>query len=166
MNILPHKSWHVYRKENVERVARDEREHRHKQELLRLKQLEIEQHARLQALRANARASNTEPTTTTATASSPSSPSSPEETTIHEDGDPVLAEGEALRKLLDGAALTVCVFDMIKYCGLSRYYKTTPIKHVNSITESRVIELRRNSCQETKRVNEKSARRQLDWTSA
>ena len=39
MNILPKKSWHVYRRENIERVLRDEREAGKKAEQVELERL-------------------------------------------------------------------------------------------------------------------------------
>jgi len=51
MNILPHKSWHVWTEKNVAKVRKDEEEHRQEQERKRKRALEVEQERRVEALR-------------------------------------------------------------------------------------------------------------------
>lgn len=50
LRILGHKKWHVWRRENIERVRRDEREHEEKQQKLRDEQRKVEQERRAQRL--------------------------------------------------------------------------------------------------------------------
>lgn len=50
LRILGHKKWHVWRRENIERVYRDEREHAEEQEQLTLEQRRIEQERRIEQL--------------------------------------------------------------------------------------------------------------------
>lgn len=50
MNILPHKAWHVWKQDNIDRVERDEARHAAKQEQERKRVLAVEQEARIERL--------------------------------------------------------------------------------------------------------------------
>ena len=50
LRILPHKKWHVWRRENIERVLKDERENEEKQKDLDVKKRSLEQEQRAQQL--------------------------------------------------------------------------------------------------------------------
>ncbi|CAI5708474.1 hypothetical protein KXD40_004899 [Peronospora effusa] len=50
LRILPHKKWHVWRRENIERVLKDEREDEEKQKDLEVKKRRLEQEQRAQQL--------------------------------------------------------------------------------------------------------------------
>lgn len=50
LRILGHKKWHVWRRENIERVYRDEREHAEEQEQHKMEQRRIEQERRIELL--------------------------------------------------------------------------------------------------------------------
>ncbi|KAF1329510.1 hypothetical protein FI667_g5730, partial [Globisporangium splendens] len=66
LRILGHKKWHVWRRENIERVRRDEREHEEKQQTLREQQRKIEQERRAQTLTQRAEDATKEGTTESA----------------------------------------------------------------------------------------------------
>ena len=51
LNILKHKSFHVWNKDNLEKVAKDEREDEKKQEDKRQRALEAQKEKRLEILR-------------------------------------------------------------------------------------------------------------------
>ncbi|KAL1930273.1 hypothetical protein VTP01DRAFT_1427 [Rhizomucor pusillus] len=55
MNILPHKSWHVYNKKNIEKVKRDEAKAREEEEAKAKRAAQAESEARLNLLRERAR---------------------------------------------------------------------------------------------------------------
>ncbi|KAL7750483.1 Leukocyte receptor cluster member 1 [Sorochytrium milnesiophthora] len=55
MNILPHKSWHVYNKDNVARVRRDEALAKAREDELKQRATEADREHRLQVLRARHR---------------------------------------------------------------------------------------------------------------
>ncbi|RLN49544.1 hypothetical protein BBJ28_00016743 [Nothophytophthora sp. Chile5] len=50
LRILGHKKWHVWRRDNIERVLRDEREHEEQQQALDAEQRRHEQERRAQQL--------------------------------------------------------------------------------------------------------------------
>ncbi|KAK1939945.1 hypothetical protein P3T76_008268 [Phytophthora citrophthora] len=50
LRLLPHKKWNVWRRDNIERVLRDEREHEEKQQELSSKEQRIEQERRAEQL--------------------------------------------------------------------------------------------------------------------
>jgi hypothetical protein len=54
LRILPHKKWHVWRRDNIERVLRDEREQEEKQQLQDEKQRRLDQERRAQQLATDA----------------------------------------------------------------------------------------------------------------
>jgi len=54
MNILPHKSWHVWSAKNIAKVREDEKKFKAEEDKKRKRQEEIEQERRLLLLRANA----------------------------------------------------------------------------------------------------------------
>ncbi|ELR18324.1 uncharacterized protein ACA1_371740 [Acanthamoeba castellanii str. Neff] len=51
LNILQHKSWHVWTQKNIEKVRKDQEEHRKQEDRKRKRELDIEQERRLEALR-------------------------------------------------------------------------------------------------------------------
>ena len=51
LNLLHHKSWHVYSKENQEKVKKDEKEHERRKEEGQARIIKAEQEARLENLR-------------------------------------------------------------------------------------------------------------------
>ena len=51
LKILKHKTWHVWKQDNIERVLRDERLHEEKQAALQEQRLRVEQEHRLEKLR-------------------------------------------------------------------------------------------------------------------
>lgn len=53
LRILGHKKWHVWRRENIERVYRDEREHAEEQQQHTLEQRRIEQERRIEQLQSS-----------------------------------------------------------------------------------------------------------------
>ncbi|ORZ10104.1 hypothetical protein BCR42DRAFT_441214 [Absidia repens] len=54
MNILPHKSWHVYNKKNIEKVRKDEAKAKEQQDTIDKRALIADSEARLQLLRQRA----------------------------------------------------------------------------------------------------------------
>ncbi|KAL3672701.1 hypothetical protein V7S43_001994 [Phytophthora oleae] len=50
LRLLPHKKWNVWRRDNIERVLRDEREHEEKQQELNSKEQRLEQERRAEQL--------------------------------------------------------------------------------------------------------------------
>ncbi|KAG1706884.1 hypothetical protein DVH05_027734 [Phytophthora capsici] len=50
LRLLPHKKWNVWRRDNIERVLRDEREHEEKQQELDAKEKRLEQERRAEQL--------------------------------------------------------------------------------------------------------------------
>ncbi len=49
--ILPHKKWHVWNRDNRERVARDEREAADMEQVIKRKQIEVDMERRVQELK-------------------------------------------------------------------------------------------------------------------
>jgi hypothetical protein len=50
LRILGHKKWHVWRRDNIDKVEKDEREFTEKQQNLQIKRRRIEQERRIQEL--------------------------------------------------------------------------------------------------------------------
>ncbi|KXJ27337.1 leukocyte receptor cluster member 1 homolog [Exaiptasia diaphana] len=93
MNILPHKSWHVRNKDNIERVRKDEEKARLEEEKRAKRAALADQEARTSLLRAKARSSSKESIATTSSEIVPVSDEPPRHINFFQDIEEGLRQG-------------------------------------------------------------------------